>query len=153
MSYQQQRRYFIQKERNRTCPRKRFREDLIEQLSKWKENGDRLIVCTDPNEHTYEKSIGKTPAKVDGLGMKEAISIFTGKKLGATFFRGTRPIDGVWHTPDVIVTGACVMPTGYGFGDPRLLAINFLISSLVGLAPQHHPISSSKIEHKYSVCC
>ena len=135
-SYQQQRRYFIQKEKDRTCPRKRLREDPIKQLPKWRENGDRLIVCMDTNKNIYSKAIGKTLTKADGLGMKEAISSFA-----------------VWHMPDVIVTGACVMPTGYGFGDPRLLAINFLISSLVGLAPQHHPISSSKIEHKYSVCC
>ena len=67
--------------------------------------------------------------------MKDAISTFTGKKLGATFFRGTKPIDGVWHTPDVIVTGACVMPAGYGVGDHRLFVIDFLTSSLVGLSP------------------
>ena len=57
------------------------------------------------------------------------------KKLGATFFQGTKPIDGVWHTPDVIVTGACVMPTGYSVGNHRLFVIGFLNSSLVGLSP------------------
>ena len=31
-SYQQQRRYFITKEKDRTCPRKRFKDDLIRQL-------------------------------------------------------------------------------------------------------------------------
>ena len=84
---------------------------------------------------TIKEDIGKTLNSADDLRMKEAISYFTGKKLGATFFRGTRPIDGVWHTPDVIVTGACVMPAGYGVGDHRLFVINFLTSSLVGLTP------------------
>ena len=82
-SYQQQHCYFIQKEKDSTCPRKR--EDLIKQLSKWRENGDRLIVCMDANEHIYDKAIRKTLTKADGLGMKEAISTFTGKKLGVTF--------------------------------------------------------------------
>ena len=34
-SYQQQRRYFITKEKDRTCPRKRFREDLVKQPKTW----------------------------------------------------------------------------------------------------------------------
>ena len=82
-SYQQHWRYFIQKEK------------------------DRIIVCMDANKHSYDKAIGKTLTKAERLGMKEAISTFTGKKLGAKFFRGIKPIDGVWYTPDVSVTGAC----------------------------------------------
>ena len=89
----------------------------------------------DANEDIYSKSIGKRMTDPAGLGMIEAISNFTGKKLGATFFRGSKPIDAVWHTPDVIVTGACAMPAGYGVGDHRLFIINFLTSSLVGQAP------------------
>ena len=86
---------------------------------------------------TIKEDIGKTLTSADDLGMKEAISYFTGKKLGATFFRGTKSIDGVWHTSDVIVTGDCVMPVRYGVGDHILFVINFLTSSLVGLAPPH----------------
>ena len=33
--YQQNRRYLIMKEKDRSCPRKRFREDLVRQLKKW----------------------------------------------------------------------------------------------------------------------
>ena len=134
-SYQQQRRYFITKEKDTTCPRKRFRDDLVKQLEKWRADGDRLIVCMDANEDIYSKTIGKTLTNSTGLRMKEAISEFTGRKLGATFFRGSKPIDAVWHTQDVIVTGACVMPAGYGVGDHRLFIIDFLTSSLVGNAP------------------
>ena len=78
-----------------TCPRKRFREDLVKQLRKWRENGDRLIVYMDANENIYTKSIGTTLTKATGLSMQEAISKFTGKKLGATFFRGSTAIDAV----------------------------------------------------------
>ena len=42
--------------------------------------------------------------------MIEAVGNYTGKKIGATFFRGTKPIDGVWVTSDVVIIGACVMP-------------------------------------------
>ena len=67
--------------------------------------------------------------------MQEVVGAFTGKKLGATFFRGTKPIDAVWATPDVVVVGACVMPAGCGVGDHRLFVIDFLTSSLVGTTP------------------
>jgi hypothetical protein len=35
MTYQQQRRYFITREKNLTCPRKCFHDDLMWQLDKW----------------------------------------------------------------------------------------------------------------------
>ena len=58
-SYQQQRRYFITQEKDRTCPRKRFRNDLVNQLVLWRKQSDRLIVCMDVNEDIYLKSTGK----------------------------------------------------------------------------------------------
>jgi hypothetical protein len=50
-SYQQHRRYFINKKKDLTCPRTKFREDLVEQLTRWREEGDKLIVCLDANEN------------------------------------------------------------------------------------------------------
>ncbi len=116
-TYQQQRRYFITKKKDLTCPRKKFHDDLMQQLEKWRTNGDRLIVCMDANEDIYKKSLGKSLTKVDGLNMLEVVGDFTGKRLGPTFFRGSEPIDGVWATPDIDVTHACVMPAGFGVGD------------------------------------
>ena len=60
---------------------------------------------------------------------------FTGQKFGATYFRGSTPIDGVWATSDVTVVGACVIPVGYGVGDHRLFIIDFLKYCLVGASP------------------
>ena len=34
-TYQQHRRYFIAKEKDLTCPRKRFHNDLVQQLKQW----------------------------------------------------------------------------------------------------------------------
>ena len=38
--YHQHRQLFITKQKDRTCPRKRFREDLVVQLKHWREKGD-----------------------------------------------------------------------------------------------------------------
>jgi hypothetical protein len=89
----------------------------------------------DANENIYKKSIGKTLTKTTGLAMREVVGDFTGKQLGATFFRGSSPIDAVWATPDVEIVGACVMPCGFGIGDHRLFVIDIRTDSLVGEKP------------------
>jgi hypothetical protein len=57
MSYQQQKRFFVTSQKDLTCPRKCFHDDLISHLLKWHKKGDRLVVCIDANEHIYKKSI------------------------------------------------------------------------------------------------
>ncbi len=91
-TYQQQRRYFITREKDLTCPQKRFHNNLMQQLDQWWLAGDRLIVCMDANEDIYWKSIGKSLTKTDGLNMSEVVGNFTGRKIGPTFFRGSKPI-------------------------------------------------------------
>ena len=133
--YQQHCCYFITKEKGRTCPRKRFRQDLEKKLTTWRENGKRLIVCMDANKNIYTKSIGRMLTDREGWEMKEVVGDFTGKNAGAIFFRVTTPIESVWSTPDVEVTGACVMPCGYGVGDHRLFVVDFWTTSLLGDTP------------------
>ena len=89
----------------------------------------------DANEEIYKKSHGKSITTRYGLNMNEVVGKFTGKKIGATFFRVSKPIDAVWVTPDIVVVGACVMPACYGVGDHRLFVLDFLISSLIGKTP------------------
>ena len=76
--------------------------------------------------------------------MSEVVGGFTCQKLGATYFRGSTPIDGIWATLDVTVVGACVMPVGYGVGDHRLFIIDFLNSCLVGASPPSIVQSSAR---------
>jgi hypothetical protein len=66
--------------------------------------------------------------------MKEVVCEYTAKQLGATYFRGSEPIDGVWTTGDITVTNACVMPVGFGGGDHRLFFIDFSTTTLIGSA-------------------
>jgi hypothetical protein len=112
-----------------------FREHLINMLSKWRAEGDRLIVCLDANEDIYNKSIGQALRDIDGLAMKEVVGEFTRTPLGTTFFRGSKPIDGIWATSDLTVSNASVMPAGYGIGDHRLFVIDFATQDLVGTHP------------------
>ena len=67
--------------------------------------------------------------------MSEVVGEFTGKQLGATYFRGSKPIDAVWATRDIEVTGASVMRAGFGIGDHRLFVVDFRLESMIGNAP------------------
>lgn len=134
-SYQQHRRYFIEKEKDTTCPRKRFKQDLVTLLKTWRAEGDRLFVCMDANENIYKKEIGTLLTDPTGLNMTEVVGAYTGKKIGATFFRGSSPIDGAWATNDLSIVGACVMPVGFGVGDHRVFVIDVRMSSMIGAAP------------------
>ncbi len=77
--------------------------------------------------------------------MREVVVEFTGKKMSPTFFQGSKPIDGIWATSNLIVTHACVMPAGFGVGDHCMFIINFQESSMVGSAPFQ--------VQRYSSCC
>jgi hypothetical protein len=83
----------------------------------------------------YKKFIGLSLTSVEGLNMQEAIGKFTGKKIGPTFFRESKPIDGVCATSNLIVTHACIMPIGFGVDNHHMYIIDFQESSMVGAAP------------------
>lgn len=89
----------------------------------------------DANKNVYTKSIGKQLTGTDGLAMVEVVGEFTHQPLTATYFRGSSPIDAVWATPNVEVTGACVMPCGYRVGDHQLFIVDFSLSSILGHTP------------------
>ena len=67
--------------------------------------------------------------------MSEVVGNFTGTKIGPTFFCGSKPIDGIWATPDIVIAHACIMLAGFGVGDHRLFVVDFQEESLVGTAP------------------
>jgi hypothetical protein len=134
-SYQQQRGFFVTKRKDLICPWKHFHNNLLEQLTKWQEEGDRLIVCMDANEDVYRKSIGRSLPNLEGLNMREVVGEFTGKKIGHTFFWGSKPIDGIWAMSNLFVTHAWVMPARFGVRDHFMFVVDFQESSMVGLAP------------------
>ncbi len=106
------------------------------QLTWWREEGYKLVVCLDANENIYHESLGKALTNVDGLNMQEVVGTFMGKQIGATCFQGQTPIGRVWATSDMVITGACVMPAGFGIGNHCMFVIDMLMESIVGLEPQ-----------------
>ncbi len=67
MVYQQHRRHLINKVKDDTCPRARFREDLLYQMKQWQKDGERLIICLDANENIYQGELGRQLTKLNGF--------------------------------------------------------------------------------------
>ena len=107
-----------------TCPRRQFHDNLIKLLTSWREAGNQIIVCLDTNQNIYANETGRSLTDKDGLDMVEVGDYRMGFPLGETFFRGTEQIDRVWATRDVQVANACVMPVGFGVGDPQLFVVD-----------------------------
>ncbi len=134
-SYQQQRRYFIMKKKGLTCPRTLFRQHLTAAIDKWRRAGERIILFIDHNEHVYDGTLGKALRNREGLNLQEVILKQTGIPTGATFFRGSHPIDGLWASDNLDNSNACVMPFGYGVGDHRAFILGIPLKSLIGVNP------------------
>ena len=99
----------------------------------WQKEGKRLILCINANKNIYWGELGWQLTDLDGLGMKEVVGEFTAKQLGAMYFQGSEPIDGIWATGNLTVANACVMPVRFGVGDHQLFVIDFATTTLVGL--------------------
>ena len=104
-------------------------------MKQWRAAGERLVLCLDANENIYRAKLGRQLTDLHGLGMRKVVGDFTGKWLGATFFRGSKPIAAILVTGDLDVAHACVMPVGYGVGDHRLFVIDFATASMIGTCP------------------
>jgi hypothetical protein len=89
----------------------------------------------DHNEHVINGQLGKALAVKDGPDLREVIMQHTGTSPGMTFFRGSKPINGLWVSNDLDISNVCVMPFGYGIGDHRAFILNIPIESLVGENP------------------
>jgi hypothetical protein len=154
MTYQQQRRYYITKKKDFTCPRKIFWRNLIKQIKSWREAGDRIILFMDHNEHVTNGPLGKELGDKNGLDMREAIIQHTGASPGAIFFHGSKPIDGMWVSGNLDISNACVMPFGYGVGDHRAFVLDISLESMIGIDPVKivRPVGR-RLNSKLPGCC
>jgi hypothetical protein len=134
-TYQQQHQYFITKKKDLTCLLVHFCKHLLKQIREWQTIGDRIILFMDHNEHVIDGQLGKALADKDGPDLREVIMQHTGTSPGATFFRGSKPIDRLWVSNDLDISNACVMPFGYDIGNHQAFILNIPIESLVGGNP------------------
>ena len=108
----------------------------------------------DHSEHATNGPLGKELSDKNGLDLREAIIQHTGASPGATFFRGSKPLDGMWVSGDLDISNACVMPFGYGVGDHRAFVLNIPLESMIGIDPVTivRPVGR-RLNSKLPGCC
>jgi hypothetical protein len=111
-----------------------FCKHLVRQIKQWQASGDRIFLFTDHNEHVTNGPIGKELGDKDRLDLREAI-VYMGKSPGATFFRGSKQIDGMWVSSNLDISNPCVMPFGYGVGNHHAFVLDVPLESLIGINP------------------
>jgi hypothetical protein len=137
-----------------TCPLALFQRDLIMQIKKWRELGDKIILFMDHNKHIIKGPIGKDLGDRNGLDLQEPIVHHTGTSPGATFFHGSKPIKGMWVLSDLDISNACVMHFGYGVGDHRTFILDVPFELLIGLDPVKivRPVGR-RLNSRIAGCC
>jgi hypothetical protein len=123
-----------------------FQADIMAAITKWKERGEQLIIFIDMNEHILH---GMLLRKFVQLGLQEATHTHWEGPEPQTFVYGDgKPIDGVYHTPDLEITSLMQLSFHEGVGDHRTIIINVTTSSAIGkferrvVAPQAHCLAT-----------
>jgi len=86
-------------------------DDLLQQLATWVKQGDRIVLTLDANEHVLNGKLCReltNPAR--GLGLKEITHEHWGDTEPHTWINGREPIDGVWVSSKLEVTGVKILP-------------------------------------------
>jgi hypothetical protein len=135
--YQQQLRY-IQNNGLNLSPSHLFVVDLIAQLQKWQRQGDRLLIFIDMNEDLLQGHLANYMLK---MGLNKAMHSRWEESEPHTYFTGTKPIDGVWHTPNLEVISTVQLLFHEGVGDHRPVLIDITTGSAIGKQEFHvvHP--------------
>ncbi len=107
----------------------------------------------DHNKHVIKGPMGKDLGDRNGLDLREAIVQHTGTSLGATFFCGSKPINGMWVSSKIDINNACVMPFGYGVGNHCAFILDVPLV-LIGLDPVKivRPVGH-RLNSRIAGCC
>jgi len=93
------------------CPRNELLTDISKEMHLWQDEGDHLIVLTDFND---DVTAAEARAWAADLGLVEAITYLNQAPAPPTYQRGSRPIDGIFLAPQLLIAAA----GGYlAFGD------------------------------------
>ena len=123
---------YIQKEGLNRTPYQLFFDDLITQLKTWRANDECLILCIDLNEHCLSGKISHR-LRSDDIELYERTHDYWPDGIEPnTHIDGTRPIDGIFATPDIDVTNCSLLSFHESAGDHRTMILEFTTASSIG---------------------
>jgi hypothetical protein len=134
--FSQHRQYFYD-QGNQRNPRQAFLEDLAAQITKWKAEGNLIILGIDLNDHACTSEAAQT---IESWGLinihtthhTELPAVATCNKNQSNV-----PIDGIWCSPAIEIISGGMTGFGYDLGktDHIMLWADFTVDSLFGYRP------------------
>jgi hypothetical protein len=126
--FQQQLRY-IQNHQLSTTPRRMFTIDFLATLQVWRQQGDRLLIFMDMNEHILNGPLARCMLR---MGLEEATHKHWGGLKPHTYVGGKEPIDAVFHSPDLNVTSTMQSSFHKGVGDHHTVLVDISTRYAIG---------------------
>jgi len=130
--YQQHLRY-IQRHRMDTTPHQMFMVDFLASIINWMKAGERILIMADMNEHILR---GQLARQLLNLGLFEATHTSWGEREPNTHVSGSRPIDAVYHSPELEITATIQLSFHESVGDHRSVIVDITSRSLIGTEGQ-----------------
>ena len=130
--YQQQKRYFLEKNKD-LCPKKELIRGLVREIKRCQNNHERVIVCADANENLLRHGPFVQAMRVQ-CGLQEILpTLHPDIQPPRTNQMGVHPIDGIFVSPALNnATRGGWLKFGEGIGDHRPLFVDIPIKKLLG---------------------
>jgi hypothetical protein len=114
-----------------TCtPRELFQEDILSAISCWIEHGDMILIFIDMNEHILTGHLAKA---FQCLGLLKAPHLnWKGSKPKTFVFGKGKPIDGMYHSPELEITSIMQLSFHEGVRDHKTTLVDVTTRSVIG---------------------
>ena len=106
-----------------------FWKDFMEEVDEWLEQGDQLVIAGDWNSDVRKRNFLE---KLKQRNLWPAITGIHGTEGPGTFHNGSVPIDEIFISPRLKITGCGYMEHGINIGDHRPVWIDISKSSALG---------------------
>jgi hypothetical protein len=122
---------------NQRNPRQAFLEDLATQITKWKAEGNLIILGIDLNDHTWTSEAAQTIESWGLINIHMTHHPELPEEATCNKNWSNVPIDGIWCSPAIDIVSAGMSGFGYDLGKTghRMLWADFTVDSLFGYRP------------------
>ncbi len=110
-------------------PRELFQKDLLQAISEWQAQGERIIVFIDMNEHILTGTLAQEFFR---LGMVEATHMQWHGEEPHTYIDGSAPFDGVYHSSKLEVMAIAQLSFHEGVGNHCTVLVEVTTRSAIG---------------------
>jgi hypothetical protein len=111
-------------------PRELFQANILAAITRWIKSSNRIILFIDMNKHIL---IGNLSRELLHLGLQEATHKHWEDLEPRTFVYGNgKPINGVFHTPDLTITALMQVSFHEGVRDHRTVLVDISTESAIG---------------------